>query len=87
MKDQVDALQKRRIAADSIDSGKKWEELQRIYESLRKGQLRILYCSPERLNNEGFMESAKNIRGGIRLLAVDEAHCISEVLNFGTVDF
>lgn len=34
------------------------------------------YCAPERLNNEGFVEKIKKIR--IRLIAVDEAHCISE---------
>lgn len=42
------------------------------------GKLRILYCAPERLNNEGFVENIKYIPGGIRLVAVDEAHCISE---------
>ncbi|KAK4112419.1 ATP-dependent DNA helicase [Canariomyces notabilis] len=51
---------------------------QTIYASLRRGQLRILYCAPERLNNEGFIESIKEVAGGIRLLAVDEAHCVSE---------
>ncbi|KAK3935729.1 P-loop containing nucleoside triphosphate hydrolase protein [Diplogelasinospora grovesii] len=78
MKDQVDALQKRGIAADCIDSTKKYEQTQLIYASLQKGQLRILYCAPERLDNEGFVERLKEIPGGIRLLAVDEAHCISE---------
>ncbi|KAK0702571.1 P-loop containing nucleoside triphosphate hydrolase protein [Apiosordaria backusii] len=78
MKDQVDALKKRGIPADSIDSSKKWEELQVIYDALGKSQLRILYCAPERLNNEGFVETVKRIPGGIRLLAVDEAHCVSE---------
>ncbi|KAK3683307.1 P-loop containing nucleoside triphosphate hydrolase protein [Podospora appendiculata] len=78
MKDQVDALQKRGIAADSIDSTKSWDELQLIYTRLRRSELRILYCAPERLNNEGFLETVKGIPGGIRLLAVDEAHCISE---------
>ncbi|KAK4196746.1 P-loop containing nucleoside triphosphate hydrolase protein [Triangularia verruculosa] len=78
MKDQVDALKKRGIPAESIDSSKKWEELQVVYDALRRSQLRILYCAPERLNNEGFVETVKRIPGGIRLLAVDEAHCVSE---------
>jgi len=78
MKDQVDALKKRGIAADSMDSSKSWEEMQLIYAALQKGHLRILYCAPERLNNEGFVASVKDIPGGIRLVAVDEAHCISE---------
>ncbi|KAK4172761.1 P-loop containing nucleoside triphosphate hydrolase protein [Triangularia setosa] len=78
MKDQVDALKKRGIPAESIDSSKKWEELQVVYDALARSQLRILYCAPERLNNEGFVETVKRIPGGIRLLAVDEAHCVSE---------
>ncbi|KAK4208061.1 P-loop containing nucleoside triphosphate hydrolase protein [Rhypophila decipiens] len=78
MKDQVDALKRRGIAADSIDSSKTWEQLQVIHASMRDNKLRILYCAPERLNNEGFVESIKHLRGGIRLLAVDEAHCVSE---------
>ncbi|KAK3356465.1 P-loop containing nucleoside triphosphate hydrolase protein [Lasiosphaeria hispida] len=78
MKDQVDALRKRGISADSIDSTKSWDQLQIIYGSLRRSQLRILYCAPERLNNEGFIETMKYVPGGIRLLAVDEAHCVSE---------
>ena len=47
-------------------------------DSMRNGTLDILYCAPERLNNEGFVSSMAHVRGGVRLLAVDEAHCISE---------
>lgn len=79
MKDQVDALKRRGIPADCIDSTKSWDELQAINQQLSRGQLRMIYCSPERLNNERFVESMKHIPGGIRLVAVDEAHCISEV--------
>ena len=79
MKDQVDVLQKRGISADSIDSSKKYEDLQTIYAQLRDSKLRILYCAPERLNNEGFVATIRDIPGGIRLVAVDEAHCVSEV--------
>ncbi|KAK1829734.1 P-loop containing nucleoside triphosphate hydrolase protein [Podospora conica] len=78
MKDQVDVLQKRGISADSVDSTKKYEDLQAIYAKLRDFQLRILYCAPERLNNEGFVAMIKDVPGGIRLVAVDEAHCVSE---------
>ncbi len=45
---------------------------------MQSGKLRILYCAPERLSNEGFVERMKYVTGGVRLLAVDEAHCISE---------
>lgn len=79
MKDQVDALKKKGIAAECIDSTKTREELQEINASLREGKLRLLYCAPERLNNEGFVEMMKRVKGGVRLIGVDEAHCISEV--------
>ena len=79
MKDQVDALRKKGISAACLDSTKGREEYLAINQQMRTGTLRLLYCAPERLNNEGFVESIKHIRGGVRLLAVDEAHCISEV--------
>lgn len=78
MKDQVDALHRRGLPADCIDSTKTWEQQQKIYAGLREGTLRILYCAPERLNNEGFVATMQHVRGGVRLLAVDEAHCVSE---------
>jgi len=53
MKDQVDALKRKGIAAECMDSTKTWDELQQINKDLREGKLRILYCAPERLNNEG----------------------------------
>jgi superfamily II DNA helicase RecQ len=78
MKDQVDALVRRGIKAAVLDSTKSREEYLHTAEMLRNGELKLLYCAPERLNNEGFVEQMKYVRGGIRLLAVDEAHCISE---------
>lgn len=79
MKDQVDALKRKGIAAECIDSTKTREEVLQINESLYQGKLCLLYCAPERLNNEGFVESMKRVKGGVRLIGVDEAHCISEV--------
>lgn len=78
MKDQVDALVRRGIKAAVMDSTKTREEYLKTAEMLRNGELKLLYCAPERLNNEGFVQSMEHVRGGIRLLAVDEAHCISE---------
>jgi hypothetical protein len=78
MKDQVDALVKRGIRAAFLDSNKTRDEYCQTCSLLRNGELKLLYCAPERLNSEGFMELVKNVRGGIRLLAIDEAHCISE---------
>ncbi|KAJ3548422.1 hypothetical protein NM208_g1006 [Fusarium decemcellulare] len=78
MKDQVDALKRKGISAECIDSTKTRDELQQINSDLRQGRPRLLYCAPERLNNEGFVEMMKRVRGGVRLIGVDEAHCISE---------
>lgn len=74
----MDALKKRGIPADCMDSTKTWPEQQAISAAMRDGKLRLLYCAPERLNNEGFVEIMKCVRGGVRLVAVDEAHCVSE---------
>jgi superfamily II DNA helicase RecQ len=78
MKDQVDALLRHGIKAASLDSSKSTEQYRQVCEDLRNGTLKILYCAPEKLNNERFVAQMTNVRGGIRLLAVDEAHCISE---------
>ncbi|RDL38652.1 p-loop containing nucleoside triphosphate hydrolase [Venustampulla echinocandica] len=78
MKDQVDSLVRRGIKAAALDSTKTRDEYLETCRMLRDGELKILYCAPEKLNNEGFVEQMKYVRGGIRLLAVDEAHCISE---------
>ncbi|KAE9579255.1 ATP-dependent DNA helicase RecQ [Colletotrichum fructicola] len=78
MKDQVDALRRRGISAAVLDSTQTRETFVDIHQKLSCGKLDLLYCAPERLNNEGFLASLQAIRGGIRLLAIDEAHCISE---------
>lgn len=78
MKDQVDALKRRGIAAAVLDSTRTKEQYLQTVDAMRNGTLDILYCAPERLNNEGFVANMANVRGGVRLLAVDEAHCISE---------
>lgn len=78
MKDQVDALLRRGIKAAVLDSTKTRDEFLKTSEMLRDGELKLLYCAPERLNNEGFIAQMASVRGGVRMLAVDEAHCISE---------
>lgn len=78
MKDQVDALLRRGIKAAVLNSSVGRDLYLATQEDLRNGKLDLLYCAPERLNNEGFVESLKHLPGGIRMLAVDEAHCISE---------
>ena len=78
MKDQVDALTRRGIKAACLDSTKSREEVFETADMLRQGTLKLLYCAPERLNNENFVEQMRTVRGGIRMVAIDEAHCISE---------
>lgn len=63
MKDQVDALKKRGINAAAMDSSKSKEEYLAIVDSMRDGTLDILYCAPERLNNEGFVSSMVCLSG------------------------
>ncbi|MDN5849676.1 MAG: RecQ family ATP-dependent DNA helicase [Nitrococcus sp.] len=76
MKDQIDALARRGIAADRLDSSLSLDEHRDVMQRIRGGALRLLYVAPERFNNERFRETIKPIH--VSLFAVDEAHCISE---------
>lgn len=76
MKDQLDFLVSRGVPAARIDSSLDRDTTLKIYDDLAAGRLKLLYVSPERLNNERFLNSLR--RWKIALLAVDEAHCISE---------
>jgi ATP-dependent DNA helicase RecQ len=76
MKDQVDALRARGIAAARLDSSLSAQETQQVYADLREGRLKLLYVAPERLSGEAFLDRLR--RAKISLLAIDEAHCISE---------
>ena len=76
MKDQIDALAARGIAARRLDSTLDAEAYRGVMEELRDGRLRLLYVAPERFNNERFRQAIARVR--VSLFAVDEAHCISE---------
>jgi len=76
MKDQIDFLQARNIKAERLDSSLDKEQTFAVQDALRRGELKLLYVSPERFNNERFLETLRHIN--IALFAVDEAHCISE---------
>ncbi len=76
MKDQIDSLQKRGIAAARLDSTLTQEAYRDIVNQARNGQLKLLYVAPERFNNERFRHTIERLP--ISLFAVDEAHCISE---------
>ena len=76
MKDQVDNLRGRGIAAMAIYSGMSYYEIQKALELAVAGKLKLLYCSPERLETESFVSKAPMLK--LNLIAVDESHCISE---------
>ena len=76
MKDQVDALRDRGIEATFINSSLSREERERRYSEIAEGRYRLLYVTPERFRKPEFLEVIA--RRKVRLLAVDEAHCISE---------
>jgi ATP-dependent DNA helicase RecQ len=76
MKNQIDFLLSRGIAAARLDSSLTDDEARTANEQLRSGKLKLLYVAPERFNNERFLEAIR--RHKIALFAIDEAHCISE---------
>lgn len=76
MKDQIDFLQSRGIAAARLDSTLSTEQAFAVQDQARGGQLKLLYVAPERFNNERFLDLISRVP--IALFAVDEAHCISE---------
>ena len=76
MKDQVENLQKRGIKAEAIISGMRANEIDKILDNCVYGNIRFLYVSPERLENE--MMRARIQKMKINFIAVDEAHCISQ---------
>ncbi len=76
MKDQVDALQARGIPAAAINSSLGTDEYRQTMAAFRAGELRIVYVAPERFGQEGFMNSLA--RCNVSLLAIDEAHCLSQ---------
>lgn len=76
MKDQVDSLTRRGIPAAYINSALPLLEQNNRLERLASGQYRIVYIAPERLRSAAFLRALHQRQ--ICLLAVDEAHCISE---------
>lgn len=75
MKDQVDGLKSKGISATYIHSGLAWTETKQILENALQGHYQLLYVSPERLTSANFEGYLQNLP--IKLLVVDEAHCVS----------
>ena len=76
MKDQVDALTRRGIAAGMVSSAQTLDDLRATMLALTRGELKLLYLAPERFNNARFAE--RFAEANISLFAVDEAHCVSQ---------
>ena len=76
MKDQVDALREDGIKASFINSSQDYETYIDTLNDVRKGIIKLLYISPERLDNEFFRDFLREIK--LSFVAVDEAHCISQ---------
>src|SRR4051812_18686615 len=76
MKDQIDFLKSKGVAAERLDSTLELPEYRRILSELNAGRLKMLYVAPERLASERFLQTLKRLP--IAMIAIDEAHCISE---------
>ena len=76
MKDQVDALVRRGVAATVINSTIDQEEQRARIAAMRRGEWKLVYIAPERFRQRAFVEALKS--ADIALFAVDEAHCISQ---------
>ncbi len=76
MKDQVDFLAKKNLAAARLDSSLSHEEYAAVRQDLTSGRTKLLYVAPERFANERFLAGLKRLN--ISMMVIDEAHCISE---------
>ncbi|WP_439561258.1 DNA helicase RecQ [Roseinatronobacter sp.] len=76
MRDQVRGLQEVGVAAGALTSGNTDAETDAVYAALSNGALKLLYVAPERLASGGTIDMLR--RAGCSLIAVDEAHCVSQ---------
>jgi ATP-dependent DNA helicase RecQ len=78
MEDQVAALKAKGIRATYINSTLKRGERERRCKALGEGAYELVYATPERMEREIFVSALQRVPGGVTLLAIDEAHCISK---------
>ncbi len=76
MKDQVDAARDNGLSAAYLNSSLSDRERTDVFRELTEGELDLIYVSPERFAMESFVTNLKNVP--LSLIAIDEAHCISE---------
>jgi len=76
MRDQVRGLREAGVEAGALTSGNTPEETDAVWEALEAGRLKLLYMAPERLATGGVIRMLTRV--GVGLIAVDEAHCVSQ---------
>lgn len=76
MKDQAESLEKKGISCLTLHSGLNYYQIEELLEQAVQGAFSFIFCSPERLQTEAFQSKIKDIPLG--LIAVDEAHCVSQ---------
>ncbi len=76
MQDQVSALRAKGIYAKAVYAGMPFREIDLVLDNFMNGPMQILFVSPERLKTDIFIERFK--KSNVSLIAVDEAHCISQ---------
>jgi ATP-dependent DNA helicase RecQ len=78
MKDQVDALRTKGISAAALTSAATVDEQRQILDGIVAGVYTLVYIAPERFRSPRFVEALRAVSRNIQLVAIDEAHCISE---------
>ncbi|MEN8250171.1 MAG: ATP-dependent DNA helicase RecQ [Bacteroidota bacterium] len=76
MIDQVDALKERGVNAIAIHSGLSYRQVEVALDNCAFGDVKLLFCAPERLSSPVFQERLDQFK--VNLIAIDEAHCVSE---------
>ena len=76
MRDQVRGLREAGVEAGALTSGNTQEETDAVWQALEQGTLKLLYMAPERLASGGTVNMLR--RAGVNMIAVDEAHCVSQ---------
>ncbi len=76
MSDQVDALRQAGVKAARCDSTLEYDERRAVFDALDRGELDLLYMSPEALLSENMLARLDGVK--LSLIAIDEAHCVSQ---------
>jgi ATP-dependent DNA helicase RecQ len=78
MEDQVAALRAKGIHAQYVNSTLRRKERERRYSRIAEGAYELVYATPERMHKPEFVDALASLPGGVKLLAVDEAHCVTK---------